>query len=119
MGKTFTVEIAAPKNLKEGELFEVEVEAPAVEKKPRGVLAGLTLEEMTPEQLKRETINAKSVLYKATQRGAAEETIAANQARVDAVEAEKEKRGMNIAKAKKEDAPNLEAGLEEVDIYEV
>ena len=44
---------------------------------------------MTDEQLKREIINANSVLYKAKQRGASEETIAANQARVDAAKAEK------------------------------
>lgn len=58
----------------------------------RGKLAGLTLEEMDDEQLKRELINSKSVLYKAEKRGASEETIAKNQARVDAATAEKEKR---------------------------
>src|SRR5206468_10906192 len=41
----------------------------------RGQLAGLTLETMNEEQLKRELINANSVLYKAQQRGAAAETI--------------------------------------------
>ena len=55
-------------------------------------MAGLSLEEMTDEQLKRELINANSVLYKAQQRGASAETIAANQARVDAAKAEKAKR---------------------------
>lgn len=69
-----------------------EVEVPKAEKKPRGQLAGIALEEMTDEQLKREIINAGSVLYKAKQRGAAEETIAANQARLDAAKAEKAKR---------------------------
>lgn len=58
----------------------------------RGQLAGLTLEEMTDEQLKREIINAKSVLYKAIQRGASPETIERNQARVDAALAEKARR---------------------------
>jgi hypothetical protein len=58
----------------------------------RGQLAGLTVEEMSDEQLKREIINANSVLYKAIQRGASEDTIAKNQARVDAAKAEKEKR---------------------------
>lgn len=62
------------------------------EKKPRGQLAGIALEDMTDEQLKREIINANSVLYKAKQRGASEEVIAANQARVDAAKAEKAKR---------------------------
>lgn len=58
----------------------------------RGQLLGLTLSSMTDEQLKREKINADSVLYKAKQRGAAAETIAKNQERVDAVIAEKASR---------------------------
>ena len=65
---------------------------PVTAGKRRGQLAGLELETMTDEQLKREVINANSVLYKATQRGAAAETIAKNQARVDAVKAELAKR---------------------------
>lgn len=69
-----------------------EVEIPKAEKKPRGQLAGIALADMTDEQLKREIINAGSVLYKAKQRGAGEETIAANQARLDAAKAEKAKR---------------------------
>ena len=72
------------------EIFEVE--APAKEKKPRGQLAGIALADMTDDQLKREIINANSVLYKAKQRGAADEIIAANQARVDAAKAEKARR---------------------------
>lgn len=68
-----------------------EVEIPAGEKR-RGQLYGIALEDMTDDQLKREIINANSVLYKAKQRGASEETIAANQARVDAAKAEKAKR---------------------------
>jgi len=71
------------------EVFEVEV--PTTEKR-RGQLYGIALADMTDEQLKREIINANSVLYKAKQRGASEETIAANQARVDAAKAEKAKR---------------------------
>jgi len=65
-----------------------EVEVPEMPKR-RGQLFGIALEDMTDEQLKREIINANSVLYKAKQRGASEETIAANQARVDAAKAEK------------------------------
>lgn len=68
-----------------------EVEVPAMPKR-RGQLFGIALEEMTDEQLKREIINANSVLYKAKQRGASEETIAMNQARVDAAKAEKARR---------------------------
>lgn len=72
------------------EVFEVE--APVKERKPRGQLAGLALSEMTDEQLKREIINANSVLYKAKQRGASDEIIAKNQARVDAAKAERDSR---------------------------
>lgn len=67
------------------------VEVPVAEKR-RGQLFGIALEDMTDEQLKREIINANSVLYKAKQRGASEEIIAKNQARVDAAKAEKAKR---------------------------
>lgn len=69
-----------------------EVEAPVKEKKARGQLAGIALEDMTDDQLKREIINAGSVLYKAKQRGASDEVIAKNQARLDAAKAEKAKR---------------------------
>lgn len=72
-----------------GETYEVEV---PVGEKRRGQLFGIALADMTDEQLKREIINANSVLYKAKQRGASPETIAANQARVDAAKAEKAKR---------------------------
>lgn len=98
MAKTFEVEVTIPalpegkKKWEVGDTFVVEVEMPAKEKKQRGQLAGIALEDMTDEQLKREIINANSVLYKAKQRGAGEETIAANQARVDAAQAEKAKR---------------------------
>lgn len=88
----FTVEVTVPEGLVAGDTFTVEVEAPKKERKPRGQLAGIALEDMTDEQLKREIINANSVLYKAKQRGASEDTIAANQARVDAAKAEKAKR---------------------------
>lgn len=89
MNKIFTVELKVPEGLQAGDIFTAEVEVPADEKKARGQLTGLTLKEMTDDQLKRELINASSVLYKAQQRGAAAETIAANQARVDAAKAEK------------------------------
>lgn len=108
MSRTFTVEYEIPKGAKPGEIVTIEVEAPAVQKKPRGQLAGIALVDMTDEQLKRELINANSVLYKAKQRGAAEETIAANQARVDAANAEKAKRA---GTKETTNAPNLEAAL--------
>jgi hypothetical protein len=98
MAKTFVVEVTIPelpegqKKWNVGDTFSIEVEVPVAEKKPRGQLAGIALVDMTDDQLKREIINANSVLYKAKQRGASEETIAANQARVDAAQAEKAKR---------------------------
>jgi len=89
---------------------QFEVEVPKVQVK-RGQLYGIAVPDMTDEQLKREIINSKSVLYKAKQRGASDETIAANQARVDAAMAEKEKRQGAKATAKV-DAPNVAAAME-------
>ncbi|MNU34925.1 hypothetical protein D3C71_235130 [compost metagenome] len=74
------------------ENLETIVNTPVQTSVRRGQLSGLNLEEMTDEQLKRELINANSVLYKATQRKASADTIAKNQARVDAAKAEKERR---------------------------
>lgn len=71
------------------QVFEVEI--PETQKR-RGQLFGISLADMTDDQLKREIINANSVLYKAKQRGASEDVIAANQARLDAAKAEKAKR---------------------------
>ena len=109
MAKKFEVEVTVPEGMSAGDKFTIEVEAPVAEKKPRGQLAGIALEDMTDEQLKREIINANSVLYKAKQRGASEETIAANQARVDAAKAEKAKRAGTPAES---EAPNVEAAME-------
>lgn len=58
----------------------------------RGQLAGLTVEDMDDEQLKREIINANSVHYKAVQRGASAETVNANAVRLEAAKAERDKR---------------------------
>ena len=82
-----TIEVTCPHC---NELFAVELPTPV--KKPRGQLAGIALADMTDEQLKREIINASSVLYKAKQRGAAEEIIAKNQERLDAAKAERDAR---------------------------
>lgn len=98
MGKTFIIEVEVPAGLMEGDKFKVEVEMPERTKKTRGVLAGISVAEMTDDQLKRELINANSVLYKAKQRGASAEVIAANEARVEAVKAERDRRGLNTPK---------------------
>lgn len=84
-----------------------EVEAPKKERKPRGQLAGIALADMTDEQLKREIINANSVLYKAKQRGASEEVIAANQARVDAAKAERDSRHPVVVEAESDADENV------------
>lgn len=121
MANVITVEVTIPelpegkKKWEAGDTFTVEIEAPAKEKKQRGQLAGIAIEDMTDEQLKREIINANSVLYKAKQRGAAEETIAANQARLDAAKAEQNKRkGTTPADA---ETANVEAALEGEGVY--
>lgn len=108
--RTFEVEVTVPEGLKAGDSFILEVEVPAAEKKPRGQLAGIAIEDMTDEQLKREIINASSVLYKAKQRGAAKETIAANQARLDAAKAEKAKRN---PVATEDETPNIAGAMAE------
>lgn len=114
MAKTFDVEVTVPEGLKAGDVFTLTVEVPAKVKAPRGQLAGIALEDMTDEQLKREIINANSVLYKAKQRGASEDTIAANQARVDAAKAERAKRNPVVA----EDAEAVKAAVEDNGVYD-
>jgi len=88
--KTVTDESVATAYVLEN--LEAIVNTPVQTSVRRGQLSGLELESMTDEQLKRELINANSVLYKATQRKASADTIAKNQARVDAAKAEKAKR---------------------------
>lgn len=73
------------------------LETPAPQR--RGQLSGIAIEDMTDEQLKIEIVNSKSVLYKAQKRGASADTIAKNQARVDAAMAEKAKRTPAVAEA--------------------
>lgn len=98
MSKTVKVELVVPEGLSAGDSFVAEIELPEPVKKPRGQLAGIPIEEMSDEQLKREIINANSVLYKAKQRDASEEIILRNQARVDAAKAEKERRAGTVVK---------------------
>ena len=97
-------------------VFEVEIPAPA--KAPREPKVTTPVEEMTDEQLKRECINANSVLYKAKQRGATEEVIAAAQARADKAAAERASRKA-LAKAAKEDAGVSEEAVTEAAPEEV
>lgn len=105
--RKFEVEVEVPEGLTAGDKFLLNVEVPAQERKPRGQLAGLAVEQMTDDQLKREIINAGSVLYKAKQRGANPEIIAANQTRLDAAKAEKDRRTPRVAT----EAPQVEGAL--------
>lgn len=98
MAKTKLYEVTCPHC---GETFEFEVTP-----RKRGQLAGIELVDMTDDQLSREIINASSVLAKAKARGASEETIAKNQARLDAAKEER-------AKRKVDNAPDVE-DVEEV-----
>lgn len=104
MAKTF--EVTCPHC---GETYLVDVPMP---EKRRGQLYGISLADMTDDQLKREIINANSVLYKAKQRGASEDVIARNQARLDAAKAEKAKRHP-VAEAADTDADESETVYDE------
>jgi len=113
MGRKFTFEVTVPEGLQPGDKFQAEVELPTSPMSRRGQLAGLSLKEMTDDQLKREIINAKSVLYKAKKRGASEETIAKNEARVEAALAEKARR-----EAAAKEAETTEEDTTEEDVLE-
>lgn len=92
VARKFEVEITVPEGCKAGDTFKVIVEAPEVTRKERGSLSGISLAEMTDEQVRRELVNAKSVLYKAQKKEAALEIIEAAEARVNAALAEKNSR---------------------------
>lgn len=95
---------------------EVIIERPAPIK--RGMLLGLELADMTPEQLKREKINAGSVLYKATKRNAPAELIARNQARFDAVVAMMEEKGISRVSAKVAEGTTVANAVESTEVAE-
>jgi len=69
MGKTFKVEVEVPHGLHAGDRFVIDIEAPAAPRVKKSKLANTPLSQMTLEQLKRERINARSMLYKAQRRG--------------------------------------------------
>ncbi len=69
MGKTFQIEVEVPHGLHAGDRFVVDIEAPAVPRVTKSRLVNVPLTQMTLDQLKRERINARSMLYKAQQRG--------------------------------------------------
>lgn len=69
MGRVFQIEVEVPHGLQAGDKFVIDVEQPFVPKVKKTRLANIPLEQMTIEQLKRELINARSMLYKAQARG--------------------------------------------------
>lgn len=82
--KKLRIPVTVPEGFEPGDTFMIEVEVPAARGRKRNTKP---IEEMSREELRREIINAGSVLYKATKRGADEEIIARNQARLDAAKA--------------------------------
>lgn len=82
--KKLHVNVTVPEGFKPGDTFMVEVDIPGGHKAQRTIKP---IDEMTKEELKREIINAGSVLYKAKKRGAAEEILKDRQERLDAAKA--------------------------------
>lgn len=76
----------------------------------KGALVGLSITEMTDEQLKREIVNASSVLSKAVKRGAAEEVINGATARLEAAKLERASRKATNVVAEETVVTDLEAG---------
>lgn len=69
MGKTFQIEVEVPHGLQAGDRFVVDIEAPAAPRTTKTRLVNVPLTQMTFDQLKRERVNARSMLYKAQRRG--------------------------------------------------
>lgn len=82
--KKLHVNVTVPEGFQPGDTFMIEVEIPGSRRAKHDIKP---IDEMTKEELKREIINAGSVLYKAKKRGAAEEIIQNNQERLDAAKA--------------------------------
>ncbi len=94
-------------------------------RKPGRRVLLMPVEEMTDAELKREIVNASSVLYKAKQRNAPEDTIAANQERMNLATDERAKRqdinAAELAKKKSEEpkedvVSEIEAAIDETTV---
>lgn len=83
--KKLRVNVTVPEGFEPGDTFVIEVEVPSGRGHSRR--NNKPIEEMTREELKREIINAGSVLYKAQKRGADDDVIARNQERLEAARA--------------------------------
>lgn len=82
--KKLRVNVTVPEGFQPGDTFMIEVEIPGSRRAKHDIKP---IDEMTKEELKREIINAGSVLYKAKKRGADEEIIQKNQERLDTARA--------------------------------
>lgn len=82
--KKLRVNVTVPEGFAPGDTFVIEVEVPSARGRQRTVKP---IDEMSQEELKREIINAGSVLYKAQKRGADEDIIERNKARLEAAKA--------------------------------
>lgn len=82
--KKLRVNVTVPEGFKPGDTFVLEVDIPGGRRTQHDTKP---IDEMTKEELKREIINAGSVLYKSQKRGAAEEIIQKNKERLDAARA--------------------------------
>ena len=91
MGRIFQVEVEVPHGLHAGDKFVINVEQPSVATTKKTRLANIPLEQLTLEQLKRELINARSMLYKAQARGDEKKLVEATK-RVNRVAEELAKR---------------------------
>ena len=88
--RVITVSYTADKDIKAGETIEFEYEVPK-STRTRGIVAGIPLPEMSPDQLKIEYRNANSVFYKTKKAG---RDASKAEARLEACKAEMAKRGI-------------------------
>jgi hypothetical protein len=91
MGKKYQIEVEVPHGLRAGDRFVIDIEQPLEPKVKKTRLSNIPLSQLTHEQLKRELINARSVLYKAQARGDEKKLIEATK-RVNRVAEELAKR---------------------------
>lgn len=93
--KKVRVPVTVPEGFNPGDTFMIEVELPKGQGRQRNTKP---IEEMTRDELKREIINANSVLYKAKQREADPAVIEANEKRLAAAKALMEEKFPPIVK---------------------
>lgn len=91
--RVIKVSHVATQDYKTGDVIEFDFEVPKSEG-GRGAVSGIPLAEMTDDQLKIEYRNANSVFYKTKKANKNPEGIAKSEARLEAVKAEMEKRGI-------------------------